>query len=88
MLFENINKKFGLKLFKNPNTLNYNLFNMLFKLNDANFNQDIDLTNYHKTGFLKTSIDSFSLASFLSEEIKKQKPEFKEKVIQLAKEIP
>ena len=28
---DELNKNFGIKLFKNPNTLNYNLFNYFFK---------------------------------------------------------
>ena len=31
MIYQKINKNFGVKIFKNPNTLNYNLFNFFFK---------------------------------------------------------
>ena len=74
MSYENINKNYGLKIFKNPNTLNYNLFNLFFKINIASYKNDEDIMNYHKLGYLKTNIDSTSLANFLSEKInEKQK---------------
>ena len=40
MFYKNINKNYGLKIFKNPNTLNYNLFNFFFKINVASFKDD------------------------------------------------
>ena len=29
-LYKKLNKKFGVKIFKNPNTINYNLFNIFY----------------------------------------------------------
>ena len=79
MFYENINKNYGLKIFNNPNTLNYNLFNLFFKRNVASFKDDQELTNYHNLGYLKTKVDSSSLANFLKEEIDKEKVTFNEK---------
>jgi len=79
MFYKNINKNYGLKIFKNPNTLNYNLFNFFFKINVASFKDDQELTNYHNLGYLKTNVDSSFLANFLKDEINKNEVKFNEK---------
>ena len=72
MLLEKINKSFGVKFFKNPNTLNYNMFNFFFKRNIVGTNEDLQRT-YHNLGYLKPKVDSKDLANFLSNKIKSSK---------------
>lgn len=72
MLLHKVNKSFGVKFFKNPNTLNYNLFNFFFKKNIVDANHDI-LKSYHDLGYLKPQVDSKNLAKFLSNKIKSSK---------------
>lgn len=69
-MLENINKSFGVKLFKNPNTLNYNLFNFFYKKFIADKNNEDQLIAYHNLGYIKPNIDSKNLAIFLSNKIK------------------
>ena len=68
MISQKINKNFGVKIFKNPNTLNYNLFNFFFKKNIVDNNEEV-LNFYHNLGYLKPHVDCKELASFLSEKI-------------------
>lgn len=70
MILSKLNKNLGVKLFNNPNSLNYNLFNLFFKKNIANFNDD-QIKQYHELGFLKPNLDSYELAKYLSDEINK-----------------
>ena len=74
MIFQKINKNFGVKIFKNPNTLNYNLFNFFFKKNIVDDNEKF-LSSYHNLGYFKPHIDSKELANFLSSKI--QEPDAK-----------
>ena len=69
MLLNKINKNFVVKIFKNPNSLNYNLFNFFFKRNIVDNNEGL-LNSYHKLGYLKPDVDSKELANFLSQKIK------------------
>ena len=50
MFYKNINKNYGLKIFKKFQLINYNLFNFFFKINVASFKDDQELTNYHNLG--------------------------------------
>ena len=68
MMLSKINKNLGITLFKNPNTLNYNLFNFFFKKNLVNFN-DNKIKKYHELGFLKPNINSLKLSKYLSNKI-------------------
>jgi hypothetical protein len=68
MILEKINKSFGVKLFKNPNTLNYNLFNFFLKKYVINKNVDI-LKSYHNLGYIKPNVDSVEIAKYLSKKI-------------------
>ena len=74
MILEKINRSFGVKLFKNPNTLNYNLFNFFFKKNIVNINEKY-LSPYHDLGYMKPNVDSKEIAKFLSDKI--QSPHIK-----------
>ena len=69
-MLENINKSFGVKLFKNPNTLNYNLFNFFYKKFINYKKNENQLIAYHNLGYIKPNIDSKNLAIFLSNKIK------------------
>ena len=68
MILEKINKSLGVKLFKNPNTLNYNLFNFFLKKYVINKNVDI-LKSYHNLGYIKPNVDSVEIAKYLSKKI-------------------
>jgi len=68
MLLHKINKNFGVKIFKNPNSLNYNLFNLFFKKNIVDDNEEL-LNSYHNLGYLRPDVDSMELANFLSQKI-------------------
>jgi len=68
MLLEKINKSFGVKLFKNPNTLNYNLFNFFFKKNIVGINEELQRP-YHDLGYMRPNTDSKELANFISNKI-------------------
>lgn len=68
MLLHQINKNFGVKIFKNPNSLNYNLFNFFLRKNIVNDNEKL-LNSYHNLGYLKPDVDSRELANFLSQKI-------------------
>ena len=72
MLLANINKTFGIKFFKNPNTLNYNLFNFFFRKNIVDINDNL-IRTYHELGYLKPKVNSKDLANFLSDKIKSSK---------------
>ena len=74
MILNKINKSFGIKLFKNPNTLNYNLFNFFFKKNIVDVNEK-SLGLYHDLGYMKPNVNSKEIAKFLSEKI--QSPNIK-----------
>ena len=74
MILNKINKSFGIKLFKNPNTLNYNLFNFFFKKNIVDVNEK-SLGLYHDRGYMKPNVNSKEIAKFLSEKI--QSPNIK-----------
>ena len=52
MILDKINKSFGVKIFKNPNSLNYNLFNF-FKKNIVDNNEEL-ISSYHNLGYFKT----------------------------------
>lgn len=69
MLLDKINKSFGVKIFKNPNSLNYNLFNFFFKKNIADYNDNL-ISSYHDLGYFKPNVDSKELANFISRKIK------------------
>ena len=71
MILSRLNKNLGVTLFNNPNSLNYNIFNLFFKKNIANFNAD-QIKQYHELGFLKPNLDSYELAKYLSDEINKK----------------
>ena len=68
MILDKINKSFGVKIFKNPNSLNYNLFNF-FKKNIADNNEEL-ISSYHNLGYFKPNVDSKELANFISNKIK------------------
>ena len=67
----NINKNFGIKLFKNPNTLNYNIFNYFFKKKISNQINDDLIKSYHESGFIKPKIKLSSLAFYIKEKLEK-----------------
>jgi len=69
MILDKINKSFGVKIFKNPNSLNYNLFNFFFKKNIADYNDNL-ISSYHNLGYFKPNVDSKELANFISNKIK------------------
>jgi hypothetical protein len=79
MILHKINKNFGVKIFKNPNTLNYNLFNFFFKRNIVDNNEGL-LNSYHKLGYLRPDVDSKELANFLSNKIQNPKAKILEKI--------
>lgn len=79
MIYNYINKKFGIKFFNNPNTLNYNLFNYFLRRNIKKNIKDDLMKKYHEEGYLNTKINSKELSIYLSNEIKKQNPAFQEK---------
>ena len=68
MIYQKINKNFGVKIFKNPNTLNYNLFNF-FQKNIVDGNEKF-LSSYHNLGYFKPHIDSKELANYLLKKFK------------------
>ena len=74
MIYQKINKNFGVKIFKNPNTLKYILFNFFFKKNIVDGNEKF-LSSYHNLGYFKPHIDSKELANYLSKKI--QEPDAK-----------
>jgi hypothetical protein len=74
MNLDEINKNFGLKLFNNPNTLNYNLFNYFLKRKIANrINNDDLIKNYYELGFIKPKLNFSSLANYINENLKQNK---------------
>ena len=74
MNLDEINKNLGIKLFNNPNTLNYNLFNYFFKLKIVNrINNDDLIKNYHELGFAKPKLNFSLLANCINENLKKNK---------------
>lgn len=79
MILSRLNKNLGVTLFNNPNSLNYNIFNLFFKKNIANFNAD-QIKQYHELGFLKPNLDSYELAKYLSDEINKKEAKKIEKL--------
>ena len=79
MILNKLNKNLGVVFFKNPNSLNYNLFNLFFKKNIANF-QNSQIKDYHELGFLKPDINSYELAKYLSNEINKSEAKKIEKL--------
>ena len=68
-----INGNLGKYIFKNPNTLYYNLFNKLHLKLIANKDlENEDIKEYLKKGFFKTKINSVEFCKYISSEIKKQ----------------
>ena len=69
MNLHRINKNFGIKFFKHPNNLNYNIFNFFFR---KKIKKKIDndlVKNYHNLGYIKLNINDFELANYLSNRI-------------------
>ena len=69
MNLHRINKNFGIKFFKHPNNLNYNIFNFFFR---KKIKKKIDndlVKNYHDLGYIKLNINDFELANYLSNRI-------------------
>ena len=72
-LFYHINNNFGKFLFKNPNTLYYNLFNKLHLNLIANKNfESEEIKQYINKGFFKPKINSIDFCKNISSEINKQ----------------
>lgn len=71
--FYYINNNFGKFLFKNPNTLYYNLFNKLHLSLIANkFFENEEIKQYIDKGFFKPKINSIDFCKNISSEINKQ----------------
>ena len=68
-----INDNLGKYIFKNPNTLYYNLFNKLHRVLIANKElESEEIKQYLKDGFFKTKSNSVDFCKYVSAEIKKQ----------------
>ena len=69
-MLSQLNKNLGITLFKNPNTLNYILFDKLYSLfvlkDKATENE---ISEYHKKGFVKTKYTSPELVDFINKNI-------------------
>ena len=75
-----INNNFGKYLFKNPNTLYYNLFNKLHQNFIANKNFETEnIKKYFEKGFFKTKINSINFCKYIASEIEKQPINSKDK---------
>ena len=67
-----LNKNLGVLLFKNPNTLYYNFFNLFFKKNIVNkFNNDV-VINFKEKGFIIPKVNLKDFCLNLQNEIDKQ----------------
>ncbi len=69
-MISQLNKNLGITLFKNPNTLNYILFDKLyslFVLKDKTTEDEI--AEYHNKGFVKTNYTSPELVDFVNNNI-------------------
>ncbi len=69
-IYDKINKNMGIKIFNNPNNLNYNFFNILYKKLIMKKNFEVDfIKRYYEKGFFKTNQNSIKLVNFINENI-------------------
>ena len=68
-LYKKLNKKFGVKIFKNPNTINYNLFNIFY---DRFIQKKINISyieEFNKNGYFKVKDASSNLVELINDRI-------------------
>lgn len=68
--YKKINKNMGVKIFGNPNSVNYNLFNILYdKFILRKETEKEYLKNFYKDGYFKTEIVSKDLVDLINDQI-------------------
>lgn len=69
-LYTKYNKNLGIKFFNNPNTINYNIFNILYKnLIMRNKLSNDHINEFHKKGFFKTKVSSNKLVELINDKV-------------------